>query len=900
MFTDMVGFTSLMQADELLGRERRDQYIHAVERCHDDFGGVIVQRLGDGTMSRFPSSLNAVMAGVEIQRALVAQGVLVRIGVHVGEVIVDQNDLIGDAVNIASRIESFAVAGGVMLSDTAFDQLRNRTDIDVVSMGKFRLKNVGRPFELLAVAAEGIVVPEPNALEGKGERFASLPSNLPNPTSPVLGRESELSELEELLLEHRVVTIIGPGGTGKTRLAIELGRRLTPRFLDGVSFVAMSDVRDPNEFMSSIAASLDVKEAEERTLADGVADLIGDKQALLLLDNLEQLVLAAPDVTSLIVRCSGLRVVATSRTPLRISAEKVYPLSTLSLPADGSSVSASAALGYSAVTFFVDRVRAAKKDFELTKDNVEVVVNICRRLDGLPLAMELAAPRLGLLSAHVLYERLGHALDTLESGARDSPERHRTLRATIDWSHSLLTDSERRLFRRMAVFAGGCTLTDLESVASDPGVSLLNDLQSLVDHALVQVSARVDRFTMLQTVLEFASERLRASDESDAIFLRHANRYVDVTEELRVEIEGGGLVRALERGGLEEANIFVALDTLLQATRSGDAVALELGLRICGNMGMYWHIRGKNVSAREHAMRFLGEDSARVATTGRSRALLTSGLTLWITQDFQGAIEECTEANRIANDLNAPRERCMSLIIIGLAHLALGDASGRTFTLEAIEQCRGANLPWSEGFALSTDGMFLAAADELESAKERFTSALLIFERLDDDEGKGLALGGLAALMARRHDFDAAIDLYRQSREAFEACGDRTEEARVIAELAWTQLRQGSIERARQSFLASVDAYTDVGSVRGVGIALMGLAATAAAESRFEQAIQLASAAEVYAMQDGIVNVYLDEASGREFVERAREALSVDDLARATEVGRRLSVRDSLALARSS
>jgi predicted ATPase len=899
MFTDMVGFTALMQSDELLARERREKYMRAVERNHEDFTGVIVQRLGDGTMSRFASSLNAVLAGVGIQRELVSEGVLVRVGVHVGEVVVDENDLIGDAVNIASRIESFAVAGGVMISDTVYENLRNRSDIDVVSMGRFRLKNVGRPFELLAVAAAGVVVPDPGALEGKGEHFASLPSNLPSPSTPLVGREDELLELEKHIRDNRVVTIIGPGGTGKTRLAVELGRRLAPQFLDGVSFVAMADVRDPTEFMPSIAASLDVKETDERTLAQGVADLIGDKRALLLLDNLEQLVTAAPDLTTLVARCSGLRIVATSRTPLRISAEQVYPLSTLSLPAPGTPVSATSVLEYSAVTFFIDRVRSAKSDFVLTNENVETVVKICQRLDGLPLALELAAPRLRLLSAQVLYERLGHALDTLESGTRDSPERHRTLRATIGWSYSLLEESEQRLFRRMSVFSGGCTITDLEAVASESGTSLLNDLQSLVDHALVQVNATVDRYTMLQTVSEFAAERLTSSDEEGDINFRHAQRYVAVTEELRDDMQGNRLIPALERGGLEEGNIMVALETLLTSTRAGDPAALELGLQACGNLGMYWHIRGKNVSAREQTMRFLVEDREKKVTVGRSSALITAGLALWITGDFDGAINECAEANQIANDLNAPRWQCMSLLILGLGFLGLGDESGRRFATEAVELCREAGFPWGEGYALSTEGMFLSVAGESNSAEERFASALLIFERLGDEEGKGLALGGLAALAAGRDAFDVALDLYRQSSEAFAACGDRAEEARVVAELAWSQLRQGSIGRAREYFLASVDAYTDVGSVRGVGIALTGLAAAAAAERKFEQAIQLASAAEVYAMEEGIVNVYSEETSGREFIEGARAALSVEEAARAAEVGRRLSIREAVALARS-
>ena len=332
MFTDMVGYTALIQADERLGLDKRDRYMSALESHHDAFGGTIVQRLGDGSMSMFPSSLAAVLAAVEIQRELAAQDVPVRIGVHVGEVIVEPERLTGDAVNIAARIESFAVPGGVMLSDSAYDQIKNRSDVGVVRLGRFRLKNVGRPFELYAVSADGVVVPDPEALEGKGERFASLPSNLPEPTAPLVGRAADLASLVELAREHRVVTITGPGGVGKTRIVVELGRLLAPEFLDGVAFVALADVTEPADFLPALADALDVKEAEGRTLGEGVAALIGDKKALLLLDNLEQVVAAAPDVAGLIERCPELRIVTTSRTPLRIAAEREYPLAPLELP----------------------------------------------------------------------------------------------------------------------------------------------------------------------------------------------------------------------------------------------------------------------------------------------------------------------------------------------------------------------------------------------------------------------------------------------------------------------------------------------------------------------------------------------------------------------------------------
>ena len=366
----------------------------------------------------------------------------------------------------------------------------------------------------------------------------------------------------------------------------------------------------------AIADALDVKEAEERTLGEGLAELIGDKKALLLLDNLEQVVSAAPEVASLIERCPALRLVTTSRTPLRIAAEREYPLATLGLPP--------------AVALFVERARLSRGSFELTDDNAEAVEAVCQRLDGLPLALELAAARLRLLSPEALLERLDHALQVLTSGPVDVPERQQTLRATIDWSHSLLSEPEQRLFRRMAVFAGGCTVADVEAVCADAGESVLDELESLVEKALVQMDAQRDRLRMLQTIGEYAHERLDGSQETRDIAVRHAYRYAAIGRQIRDGIEGADQIDAVERGIAEESNLQVALDTLLAAATDGDAAACEAGMQLSGDLFFYWHIRGKNISAREYAAAFLGADVACAPTLGRAGALITAGLASWI------------------------------------------------------------------------------------------------------------------------------------------------------------------------------------------------------------------------------------------------------------------------------
>jgi predicted ATPase/class 3 adenylate cyclase len=878
MFTDMVGYTALLQADERVALDKREQYWRALERHHAISDGTIVQRLGDGSMSMFQSALAAVQAALAIQHELVTQGVQVRIGLHVGEVVVEPERLTGDAVNIAARIESFAVPGGVMLSDVAYDQVKNRTELEVVPLGRFRLKNVGRPFELYAVSAEGLVVPDPAALEGKGERFASLPGNLPAPQTPLVGRGEDLASLVELVGEHRVVTVTGPGGVGKTRILAELGRMLAPEFLDGVAFVPFADVSEPEEVIPALADALDVKEAEGRKLADGLVSLIGERKALLLLDNLEQVVSCGPEVARLSERCRGLRIVATSRAPFRIAAEREYQLAPLALQ--------------SAVDLFVERAEAVRS-LELTPSSTEAIAAVCRRLDGLPLALELAAARLRLLSPEALLERLDHALDVLTSGARDAPERQQTLRAAIAWSHSLLTENEQRLFRRIAAFAGGCTVADAEAVCSEPGESTLDELESLVDKALVQAHEG-GRLLMLETIREYAREQLESAGESDEIAVRHARRYAIFAREVRDGIEGTSQVRSIERGVADEVNLEAALTTLSAAAQRGDPDASELGSQICGDLWLYWHIRGKHLTARAYTDSFLAPASDG---TGRVGALIAAGLASWTLGDYDRANDEWAKAERLAAGPEVTRELCLSAICCGVGLLGFDlEAAGR-WTRSGVERSSAIGFDWAEGFALAFDGVVHALTGDAGPAQAKYEEALAIQRRLGDQEGAGVSLGGLAQLAAMAGDVVEALDLYAQSLAAFEAIGDRAEEARILSEMAWTHLQNGDSESARRSFFESVRAYSDVASVRGIGLSLIGLAATETADDRHKNALRIAAAAEVYAHEEGIVNVYSGENPGRDYVDRSRAALSAGDSDRAAEAGRRLTIEEALDLA---
>jgi tetratricopeptide (TPR) repeat protein len=524
------------------------------------------------------------------------------------------------------------------------------------------------------------------------------------------------------------------------------------------------------------------------------------------------------------------------------------------------------------------------------------VTAICRRLDGLPLALELAAARMRLLPPVELLERLDRALDVLTTGARDAPERQRTLRATIDWSHSQLNDGEQRLFRRLAVFVGGFTVRDVELTCGEPDESVLDELESLVDKALVQPDGQGGRLLLLQTIHEYARERLSAAGEARELSRRHAQRYAQLARELRDGIEGTDQIPSLQRGAADEANIEAALDTLLEAAAAGDAAAVEEGLQLCGDLWMYWHMRGKNLTQRRYVLSFLGFEGG--ATVARVGALLSAGIASWVFGQFEQANREWGEAYLLASELDPGRELCLAAMSSGLGWLPFDVPKGLALMAECIELSRRVGFTWAEGFGLTCDGILRTAAGDTDGAQRCFSEGLEIERSLGDEQGAGLSLGGLAQLAAARGDLDEALELYRQSCVAFQVNGDRAEEARILSEMASTHLRRGDSTLARQAFLESAQAYEDIASVRGVGLSLIGLAAANASEGRHVEALQIAAAAEVYAQQDGIVNVYTEQPVGRDLIDAARSALSPEDATGATETGRLLSISEALDLAR--
>ncbi len=587
MFTDMVGYTALMQRDEQQARLKRDRHREVFDTLHEKFGGQIIQYFGDGTLSIFESSVKAVACAEEMQNMLQEPiHVPLRIGIHSGEITIEEDNIIGDAVNLASRIESFAVPGAVFVSDTVYDQVKNQVQFDFKALGKFNLKNVARPFEIYALSNEGLEVPGPESLKGKGERVEVYKDNLPKVLTSFIGREKEIQELKSLLTKYRLITLTGPGGTGKTRLSIQTAREVQNQFRDGVIWVPLASVLDPEIVAYSIAKHLGLKEDPLLDMDEVLVRFFKPKQALLVLDNYEQIVKAADIIGQLLEVCAELQILVSSRVVLQIAGEKEYQVPPLSLPKLNGSNSLEKLEKVPSIVLFTERANASRRNFQLSNDNITAVAEICIRLDGLPLAIELAAARTKIFKPQALLERLNKSLDLLK-GSGKLPERHQTLRQTIAWSYNLLDSEEKELFQKSAVFVGGCTMEALEIVCGSDDLAnwdVIDGVMALVDKSLLQSEETEDdtRFFMLETIREFAVEALNNAPNVREQKMAHIHYFLELAEEAGPHFRGPEADYWTKKLSYDEANCRAVIDYSIELDE------IQLAYRMIQALQNFW------------------------------------------------------------------------------------------------------------------------------------------------------------------------------------------------------------------------------------------------------------------------------------------------------------------------
>ena len=685
--------------------------------------------------------------------------------------------------------------------------------------------------------------------EKAGKKSGIRLTGLPAQRTGFVGREKEVAAAKELLLRQDVhlITITGPGGIGKTRLAVQVASSLVENFPGGTHFVPLSSLSDPGLIASTVVQTLGIRESGGQSPLEILREKLQDSlraPMLLLLDNFEHLIQAASIVAEFLAISPNLKILVTSREALRVYGEHEFPVPPLALPDSRSTPAVEVLSQFPAVSLFVQRAVAVKPDFALNQENALAVAEICARLDGLPLAIELAAARIKILSPSSMQTRLASRLQLLTGGARDLPQRQQTLRAAIDWSYDLLSPGEQRLFQRLSVFAGGCNLEGIEAVCDtqgDLGLNLLDGMASMVDKSLVQlVEPAMDecRFVMLETIREYALEKLQASGEKALTKRAHAAYCLVLAEEETTESSDAKGAEWLERLTFEHDNFRAGIEWLIE---TGDA---EWGLRLGAALFRFWEMREYFAEGRESLGRLLKLAGATAPTKARVRALFAAGVLTLEQGDYTSADALIRESLNTARELGDKQcaAICLNALAVNAQHR--DDCAGaRALFEESLLLWRELGDQKAVARSLSNLANIVKSQGDYSSARSLYAESLAIFRQLGDPRCVAWSMNYQGDVARELGDFTAAQTLYEQCLTNFRELGDRWGIAGTLADLGSLAREQGSYPTACALYRESIQIFQELAHKRGMARLLECFACLAAAQLEAERSLRLAGAA---------------------------------------------------------
>jgi predicted ATPase/class 3 adenylate cyclase/DNA-binding CsgD family transcriptional regulator len=851
LFTDIEGSTRLLQQ---LG----ERYSNALSECRQilraafqQWNGFEVDTQGDSFFVAFARASDGISAAVAMQRATARHAwpngvtVAVRIGLHTGEPTRAAEGYVGLDVHQAARIMSVGHGGQVLLSQTTCELVKHELPegMSLRDLGEHRLKDLQRPGHLYQLIIAGLPADFPPL-----KTLDYGPNNLPIQPTSLIGREKEVAKVLELLQreEIRLLTLTGPGGTGKTRLGLQVAAELSEAFSDGVYFVNLAPISDPELVVPTLAQTLNVKEIAEQPLLDLLKASLHWKHLLLLLDNFEQVVGAAVYVAELLAACPNLKVLVTSRMALHVRGEQEFAVPPLAVPDRGRLPDLGALSQYEAVALFIQRAQSVKSEFQVTNANAPAVAEICARLDGLPLAIELAAARIKVLPPQALLARLSQQLTVLTSGARDAPTRQQTLRNTIEWSYQLLDAYEQRLFRELSVFVGGCTLQAIEAICGAPGdgngVGLVFDgVASLIDKSLLQQTEKEygeSRFLMLETIREYGLECLMASGEAEVTRQAHASYYLRLSEQAEPELRGMQQAMWLNRLEAEHVNFRAALGWALE---NGE---VEIGLRLVGALWRFWMVRGYFTEGRGWLERVQAR-SSDAAPALQARAFTGVGSMAWSQGNYQQAIRWHQQALALYREVGDMQGIAFALNNLGIQAQYQGDYErARAFLEESLALYREQGDQWGIAIVLGNLGLGEASQGDYERAKALFEENLAISRELKAKADIALALHNLGDIARYRGDHQRAMVYLEECLFVCEELGDKRLTSMTLNILGLVARWQGDFARSAALHTESLALSRELGEKLCIAQCLEGLAGVYGMQKHPEQAARLLGAAE--------------------------------------------------------
>jgi predicted ATPase/class 3 adenylate cyclase len=851
LFSDLETSTRLLQHLGDRYAEVLAAYRRLLREAFQAWDGYEIDTAGDGFFVAFQRATHAVAAAVAAQRAIAGHPwpegapMLVRMGLHTGEPTRAAGGYVGLDVHRAARICAAGHGGQTLLSQTT----RTLVEYDLPAgvrlrdVGEHRLKDLQRPERLYQ-----LVIPDLPSAFPPLRSLDRRAHNLPVQPTPLIGREQVGAAVCALLRRAAVhlLTLTGPGGTGKTRLGLQVAADLLEDFESGVYFVPLAAIRDPALVASSIAQTLGIQEKAGQVLLDSLKEHLQDTQMLLVLDNFEQVVAAAPLVAELLAACPRLKCLVTSRVVLRLSGEHEFPVPPLDLPDPRHLPAVETLSQYAAVVLFIQRALAVKPDFRVDNANAPAVAEICVRLDGLPLAIELAAARLKLLPPQAILARLGRRLELLRGGARDVPDRHQTLRQAIAWSYDLLETGEQALFRRLAVFARGCTLEAAEAVcqavhdaAVDPGQSLevLDGVASLLDKSLLRQQEQASgepRFRMLETIREYGLECLTASGDEPAVRRAHAAYYLALVEAAEPALTGPEQATWLERLEAEHDNLRAALHW---AEVAGEA---RIGLRLAGALGQFWLMRGHLREGQERLARLLGLAEAAPRTAARAKALTRAGHLTDNLSDYAAAQAFFEESLAIRRELGDKGGIATALNDLGwVAFLRNDYTAARVRSEESLAIWRELGDKQGISTSLNNLGFVAYVQGEYTATYALFQESLALRRELGDKWGIAVALCLMGRAAQLQGDYRRATALIEEAGALFRELGAKQMFAYTYTYLGGVAHDQGNDERATALLEGSVTLFRDTGDKEGLALTLSFLGAVVHAQGDNERATAL-------------------------------------------------------------